>query len=65
MMEFTGTAKRLSYDFSDDKITVTFSTDMPRAELQAQWEKIEKLPSLRITAKQMRQKRSLDSNAYY
>ena len=60
-MESKGTLKNISKDYDSGKFQVTFQLDQ---DISGQLEPI-KNKSLRITAKQWREKRSLDANAYY
>lgn len=64
-MEIRGRCRGLSIDWETQEIIVTFSTKIPGAELQEQWDKIKGCQDLDIIAKKHRERRSLDANAYF
>ena len=60
-MEGKGTLKGVALDWSTGKFRLTFEMEQ---DVSSQLDAVKDKP-LRITAKQWKEKRSLDANAYY
>lgn len=62
-MEFTGQIKGISNDFITGDVVISFSVN-EKSTILSEYEKLKCCEKLRIEAKQYRNRRSLDANAY-